>query len=95
MKHPKDHKTFFIFKVTPKKEEEEPAFAGFKLKKASQVKRKFDEPEMEKVELKHHEFEKLPQEEEAEKATTVILSEPIEDKEVDLKKRKKKKKVRL
>ena len=53
--------------VTPKrsipKEEEQPAFAGFKLKKAETIKRQFDEQKLETVDLKHHEFEKLPQEE--------------------------------
>ena len=53
--------------VTPRKpiqkEEEQPAFAGFKLKKAETVKRQWDDGGLEKVDLKHHEFEKIPQEE--------------------------------
>ena len=34
-----------------------------KLKKAETVKRAFEETKMETVDLKHHEFEKVPQEE--------------------------------
>ena len=85
-------------KVTPKKsvEEEQPAF-GFKLKKASTVKRNWQDDKMETVELKHHEFEKLPQEEDVELTTTVVLSEPIEaiDKEKEEKEKKKKKKKKV
>ena len=51
------------FKPEPKKEEEVPAFAGMKLKKSERVQRKIDGPKMETVDLKHHEFEKLPLEE--------------------------------
>lgn len=46
-----------------KKEEEVPAFAGMKLKKSTRVQRKFDDCKMETVDLKHHDFEKLPLEE--------------------------------
>lgn len=53
--------------VTPRKviqkEEEEPAFGGFKLKKAQTVKRQWDDGGLEKVDLKHHEFEKPPEDE--------------------------------
>merc|ERR1712107_258818 len=53
--------------VTPRKqlpkEEEQPAFAGMKLKKAQTVKRTWDDGGVEKVDLKHHEFEGEPQEE--------------------------------
>ena len=53
--------------VTPRKslpkEEEQPAFAGMKLKKAETIKRGFDETKLETVDLKHHEFEHMPQEE--------------------------------
>ena len=53
--------------VTPRKpiqkEEEQPAFAGMKLKKAQTVKRTWDDGGLEKVDLKHHEFEGEPQEE--------------------------------
>lgn len=68
-----------------------------KLKKASRVKREWDDDKLETVELKHHEFEQLPLEEEPEKMTTVVMSEPILDikpeKEEKEKKKKKKKKV--
>ena len=50
-------------KPLEKKEEEVPAFAGMKLKKSERVQRKIDGPKMETVDLKHHEFEKLPLEE--------------------------------
>ena len=54
--------------VTPRKqipppEEDQPAFAGMKLKKATTVKRQWDDGGLEKVDLKHHEFEGIPQEE--------------------------------
>merc|ERR1711936_511713 len=56
--------------VTPRKpiqkEEEQPAFAGFKLKKAETVKRQWDDGGLENVNLKHHEFEKPPQDEQPE-----------------------------
>lgn len=44
--------------------ETEPAFSKIQLKKASVVKRNIEEAEIEKVSLKHHEFERVPQEEE-------------------------------
>lgn len=50
-------------KSLPAKEEEQPAFAGFKLKKAETIKREFETTKMETVDLKHHEFEGLPQDE--------------------------------
>ena len=79
--------------VTPKKvEEEEPAFGGFKLKKSSRVKRSWDDDKLQTVELKHHEFEQLPLDEEPEKMTTVEMSEPIPDLEKELKEKEKKKK---
>ena len=40
------------------------SFIGFKLKKAQTVKRQVQEEGLEKVSLKHHEFEMIPQEEE-------------------------------
>ena len=49
-------------KILPK-EEEQPAFAGMKLKKAQTVKRQWDDGGLETVDLKHHEFEKIPQDE--------------------------------
>ena len=54
------------------KEEEQPAFAGFKLKKAETVKRQWDDGGMEKVDLKHHEFEKIPQEEQVLSTTQTL-----------------------
>ena len=66
-----------------------------KLRKASQVKRTWDDDKMETVDLKHHEFEKVPQEETPEKSSEVIMSEPIPDKDtIDKDKKKKKKKVK-
>ena len=50
-------------KSLPPKEEEQPAIAGMKRKQAETIKRGFDETKMETVDLKHHEFEHLPQEE--------------------------------
>ena len=51
--------------VGPRKQlpakEEEPAFGGFKLKKAETVKRQWDDGGLEGVNLKHHEFEKEPE----------------------------------
>ena len=38
-------------------------FVGFKLKKAETVKRQVEQDEMESVDLKHHEFEMQPMEE--------------------------------
>ena len=71
-----------------------PAPFAMKLRKASQVKRSWEDDKMETVELKHHEFEKVPQEETPEKSTEVIMSEPIPDKDaIDKDKKKKKKKV--
>lgn len=80
--------------VTPRKsiqkEEEQPAFAGFKLKKAETVKRGWDDGGLQKVDLKHHEFEKQPQEESAEKSSEILLSEGVPE-DGDGKKKKKKK----
>merc|ERR1711881_252831 len=73
--------------VTPRKpiqkEEEQPAFAGFKLKKAETVKRQWDDGGLENVNLKHHEFEKPPQDEQPERNTEVLLSQSIPDKDDD------------
>lgn len=53
---------------TDKKGNEEPPpppFAGMKLRKSKPIQKKqVEEPKIEKIELKHHEFEKLPQVEE-------------------------------
>ena len=61
-------------KPLEKKEEEVPAFAGMKLKKSERVQRKIDGPKMETVDLKHHEFEKLPLEESVRNTLVDILS---------------------
>jgi len=88
---------FIFFKVTPKKveAEEEPAFAGMKLRKSSQVKRTWNDDKLQTVELKHHEFEQLPLVEEAELNTTVVMSEPIEKPEDEEEKKKKKRKKKV
>jgi len=78
-------------KVIPK-EEEQPAFAGMKLKKSSTVKRDWDDGGLEKVDLKHHEFEKTPEEEQPERGTGIEMTEALPDD--DAKKGKKKKKVK-
>ena len=57
---------------------EEPV-GGIKLKKAQTGKRELDEAKVEKITLKHHEVEHVPHEEEPEKETGVILSNPIMD----------------
>merc|ERR1711874_88875 len=83
----------------PPKEEEKPPAEGdrFKLKKAETVKRQWDDGGLENVNLKHHEFEKPPQDEQPERNTEVLLSESIPDKNDDddgkNKDKKKKKKV--
>ena len=58
--------------------DEEPV-GGIKLKKAQTGKRELDKAEVEKISLKHHELERIPHEEEPEKETGVILSNPIMD----------------
>lgn len=45
-------------------EEEQAPFAGMKLKKAKRVQREIKEETLQTVELKHHEFENMPQIEE-------------------------------
>merc|ERR1712141_189952 len=80
-------------KLLPK-EEEQPAFAGMKLKKAQTVKREWDDGGLEKVDLKHHEFEKPVQEEKPEKALDIIqVSEALPDDDGKGKKKKKVKKT--
>merc|ERR1712058_85857 len=54
-----------VQKEEPKEEEESP-FGKIKLKKAERVQRTWDEPTMETVDLKHHEFERPPQDPESE-----------------------------
>merc|ERR1739838_558243 len=56
---------------------------GLKLKKAQTGKRQIEEAEVEKITLKRHEFESIPHEEEPEKETGVILSNPIITEKVD------------
>lgn len=68
-----------------------PPFAGLKLKprKPRQIK-PVDEPQQPfKVELKHHEFEKPPQNEEVEMDCSVILTKAFEDKALKLGKKPK------
>ena len=48
-------------KVKKETKEEEPVFAGMKLKKASVVKRQWEDDKLEVVELKDHNFEKIPE----------------------------------
>merc|ERR1712203_617529 len=53
---------------------------GLKLKKSNRRQSQIpEEPKLPTVELKHHEFEKLPQTEEPEKTSQVILSKAIID----------------
>ena len=67
LKLPKKKPSRQIPKEEPK--EEESPFGKIKLKKAETVKRTWDDPGMESVDLKHHEFERAPQEEEVYKMT--------------------------
>merc|ERR1711997_937221 len=71
--------------VGPRKQlpakEEEPAFGGFKLKKAETVKRQWDDGGLEGVNLKHHEFEKEPEVETPERNTDVLLGDGVPDKD--------------
>merc|ERR1712223_1431967 len=55
-----------------KKEEESP-FGKVSLKKSQTVKRTWNEPTMETVDLKHHEFERAPQDVESEGTSTIKL----------------------
>merc|ERR1712156_933509 len=75
-----------------KKEEETPAFAGMKLKKSERVQRKWDDDKMETVDLKHHEFEKVPQEEGPELTSESWVTDRAPDDDGKKKKKKKKKK---
>ena len=63
------------------------------------MKRSWEDDKLETVELKHHEFEHLPLEEEVEKTSGVTLSEPLKKIKDDLeekeKRKKKKKKVSI
>ena len=55
-----------VQKQIPKEEakEEESPFGKIKLKKAETVKRTWEDDGLQKVDLKHHEFERPPQDEE-------------------------------
>ena len=48
-------------KLKKETKEEEPVFAGMKLKKSSVVKRTWEENSLEVIELKDHNFEKIPE----------------------------------
>lgn len=80
-----------VRKELPPKEEEKPAFA-VKLKKAETVKRTWDDGGLEKVDLKHHEFERPPQDIEHEAKSSIKLGQSLEIDIGDDKKKKKKKK---
>merc|ERR1712048_481846 len=60
------------------KKEEEAPFGKISLKKSQTVKRTWDEPAMETVDLKHHEFERAPQDVESEGMSTVKLGKMID-----------------
>ena len=96
-KLPAKKKTSVARKQLPKEEEEQPQIQ-IKLRKSSIVKRTWEDDKLQTVDLTHHEFEEVPLEEEPELLSSVILSQPIKDKEVNLevdeKKKKKKKKVK-
>ena len=56
------------------KKEEEAPFGKISLKKSQTVKRTWDEPSMETVDLKHHEFERAPQDVEVPQCGPVRLA---------------------
>merc|ERR1712242_149254 len=65
-----------------------------KLKKAETVKRDWKEQNIESIHLKHHEFERYPQEEECEKKTSVRLGKAMNmtmEETIEVKKKRKKK----
>jgi len=72
------------------KEDDSP-FGKMKLKKTETVKRTWEDPGMQNVELKHHEFEKVPQDIEPEGKSSVTLGESL-DKDIEIKERKRSKK---
>ena len=72
--------------------EEPEIFSKSRLKKAATVKRDIDSPTLEKVDLKHHDFENTPLDTDPEEKTAVKLGKPL--KELDSDKDKKVKKVR-
>merc|ERR1712024_410370 len=69
-----------VSRQIPKEEpkEEESPFGKIKLKKAETVKRTWEDQGMESVDLKHHEFEKAPQDVEPEGLSSVKLGKLIE-----------------
>merc|ERR1712083_1242126 len=69
-----------VSRQIPKEEpkEEESPFGGIKLKKAERVQRTWDDAGLETVDLKHHEFERPPQEPESEGKSTVKLGKALE-----------------
>merc|ERR1711933_652277 len=69
-----------VSRQIPKEEpkEEESPFGAIKLKKAERVKRTWEDQGMESVDLKHHEFEKAPQDVEPEGLSSVKLGKLIE-----------------
>merc|ERR1712013_165745 len=84
-------------KVSRQIPKEEPPFGAIKLKKAERVQRTWDDAGLETVDLKHHEFERPPQDPESEGKSTVKLGKALEcdldDKEEKPKKKKKKQKT--
>ena len=60
--------------VDEKQDDEKPAFAGLKLKKATRIQRQWDEPELETVELVKQKFESLPHSEEDEQKAEVVVT---------------------
>merc|ERR1711874_890866 len=60
-------------------EQSPPPFAGMKLKKATRIQRESREETLPFVELKHHEFEISPQDEESEKELDLVLTEVVGD----------------
>merc|ERR1712045_796356 len=87
-----------VSRQIPKEEpkEEESPFGKIKLKKAETVKRTWEDQGMESVDLKHHEFEKAPQDVEPEGLSSVKLGKLIEceSDEKDEKPKTKKKKIK-
>ena len=66
VKTKKDEKQTMDEKIAAQKakkniKEEEPVFAGMKLKKSKQLQRQWTEPELETVKLKDHQFEQIAQ----------------------------------
>ena len=81
-------------KDTPKEEQPAAPFA-VKLKKTSRVKQSWDEDKLETVDLKHHEFEKLPQEEALEREGMVVATEALKQETIELEQLEGQKKLKL